>query len=208
MTPSADEEVWNGLTTSTATETVTGKVSGGNNGFQYDNSFGGVSVGIGYQPKGDAAQGDGVNGGTGSKSSVSYTVKFSPMDGLNVGAGVGDIGDATGQDDHSTIYATYAMGSFTVGAQQSEVDYHDSANDEESKAMSISFAVNDNLSISYGKWDTDQTGATYDEKISGISVGYSMGGMTIKGHRNKGEHLANSTNGESEHTEIALSWAF
>jgi len=208
MTPSADEEVWNGLTTSTATETVTGKVSGGNNGFQYDNSFGGVSVGIGYQPKGDAAQGDGVNGGTGSKSSVSYTVKFSPMDGLNVGAGVGDIGDATGQDDHSTIYATYAMGSFTVGAQQSEVDYHDSANDEESKAMSISFAVNDNLSISYGKWDTDQTGATYDEKISGISVGYSMGGMTIKGHRNKGEHLGNSTNGESEHTEIALSWAF
>ena len=205
MMPTANEEVWDGMETA-----ASGLVSTGTNGFQYSNTAGGATFIAGYALKGDAAQGGGVNGSTGTGSDTSFVVKFSPMDGLNMGGGVGSAGtaDSSKDDDHDTIYATYAMGSFTVGAQQSEVDYHDSANDEESKAMSISFAVNDNLSISYGKWDTDQTGATYDEKISGISVGYSMGGMTIKGHRNKGEHLGNSTNGESEHTEIALSWAF
>ena len=207
MMPTADEEVWNGLTTS-GSATVTGKVSGGNNGFQYDNTFGDVSIGIGYEPKGGTAQGDGTNGGTGSNSSLSYTLKFSPMEGLNVGGGVGDVGTATAEDEHTTLYATYAVGSFTVGAQMSEVDYAANSNDEESVAMSISFAVNDNLSISYGTWDTEQSGSTVDEQIDGVSIGYSMGGMTIKAHRNQGDNLGNGATASSEHTEIALSWAF
>jgi len=208
MMPTADEEVWNGLTTSGAA-TVTGKVSGGNNGFQYDLTAGSVSLGVGYEPKGGGAQGDGANGGTGSASSLSYTLKMSPMDGLNVGVGLGDIGTSTGkEDEHQTYYATYAVGSFTVGYQDSEVDYAGSTADEDSTAMSVSFAVNDNLSISYGTWETDQGGSTVTEEIDGISIGYSMGGMTIKAHKNKGDNLGNAATTSSEHTEIALSWAF
>ena len=208
MMPTADEEVWNGLSTSGAA-VATGRVSGGDNGFQYDLTAGDVTLGIGYEPKGGTAQADGANGGTGSASSLSYTLKFSPMDGLNVGAGIGDKGTSTGkEDEHETYYATYAVGSFTLGVQGSEIDYAGSTNDEESTAMSVSFAVNDDLSISYGTWETEQAGSTNDEEIDGISIGYSMGGMTIKAHKNEGDHLGNAATATSEHTEIALSWAF
>jgi len=204
MMPTADEEVWNGMETA-----ATGNVSGGDNGFQYDLTAGEVTLGIGYEPKGGGAQADGTNGGTGSASSLSYTLKMSPMDGLSIGAGIGDRGTATGkEDEHQTIYATYAVGSFTVGYQDSEIDYAGTSNDEESTKMSVSFAVNDNLSISYGSHETDQGGSTVTEEVDGISIGYSMGGMTIKAHKNEGDNLGNTASTTSEHTEIALSWAF
>ena len=205
MMPTANEEVWDGMETA-----ATGLVSGGNNGFQYSNSAGGATFLVGYALKGDTAQGGGVNGSTGSGSDLSFAVKFSPMDGLNVGAGFGSIGsaDVNADDDHDTIYATYAIGSFTVGAQQSNIDYSASgSNDEESTAFGVSFAVNDDLSISYGQHNVDDT-SSVDEEITGVSVGYSMGGMTIKAHKNKGDNLANTAAQSSEHTEVAISWAF
>jgi outer membrane protein OmpU len=204
MMPTADEEVWNGMETD-----ATGLVSGGNDGFQYDLTAGEVSLGVGYEPKGGGTQADGANGGTGSSSSLSYTLKFSPMDGLNIGAGIGDKGTSTGaEDEHQTYYATYAIGSFTVGYQDSEIDYAGTTADEDSTGMSVSFAVNDNLSISYGSHETDQGGTTVTEEVDGVSIGYSMGGMTIKAHKNKGDNLGNAATTSSEHTEIALSWAF
>ena len=205
MMPTANEEVWDGMETA-----ASGLVSTGTNGFQYSNTAGGATFLVGYAIQGDAAQGGGANGSTGSGSDLSFAVKFSPMDGLNMGAGVGSIGssDVNTDDDHQTIYATYAMGSFTAGVQRSNIDYGASgSNDEESTAFGISFAVNDDLSISYGQHNTDDTG-TVDEEVSGVSVGYSMGGMTIKAHKNKGDGLANTASQSSEHTEIAISWAF
>jgi len=205
MMPTADEEVWNGMETA-----ATGLVSAGNNGFQYSNDVGGATILASFAPSGDAAQADGVNGSTGAGSDTSFVVKFSPMDGLNIGGGVGTAGTANSavDDDHDTVYATYAVGSFTIGAQRSNVDYGAAgSNDEESTSIGVSFAVNDDLSISYGRHETDDTTAI-DEEVEGISVGYSMGGMTIKAHRNTGDNLANAAANDSEHTEIALSWAF
>jgi len=205
MMPTADEEVWNGLETA-----ATGLVGAGNNGFQYSNTISGATFIASYAPDGDTAQGDGANGSTGAGSDTSFVVKFTPIDGLNVGAGFGSIGTANVavDDDHDTMYATYAVGSFTIGLQQSNIDYGAAGgNDEESTSVGISFAVNDDLSISYGRHETDDTTAV-DEEVEGISVGYSMGGMTIKAHNNKGDNLSNAAANDSEHTEIAISWAF
>jgi hypothetical protein len=71
----------------------------------------------------------------------------------------------------------------------------------------IAFNVNDNLSLSYGEGTTEETG-NVDEDVEGFSVAYSMGGMTLKAHKNTGKNLGNTANQESEHTEIALSFAF
>ena len=64
------------------------------------------------------------------------------------------------------------------------------------------------MSISYGESETEEGGSTTDQELSGFSIGYSMGGMTIKAHKNKGENITNETSNESEHTEIAISFAF
>jgi len=71
----------------------------------------------------------------------------------------------------------------------------------------ISFAVNDDLSVSYGSQETTADGDDDKQKLTGMSVGYSMVSMSLKAHKNKGEKLQQGAN-ESEHTEISLSFAF
>ena len=211
MMPTADEEITNGLTTS-GSATPTGQASHGKDGFNYTNSFsdGQITAHIGYTPKGGGTQDDGANGGTGSNSDTSWAVIAKPamVDGLEFGFGMGDIGTATSEDEHDTAYVKYAYGPVTVGYQVSNIDYNATGTaDEENTKFGIAFNVNDNLSLSYGEGTTTETGAV-DEDVEGFSIAYSMGGMTLKAHKNTGKNLGNTANQESEHTEIALSFAF
>jgi outer membrane protein OmpU len=213
LTPTADEEVWNGIDADIATsnETPVGRVSGGTTGFNYRNSsVEGLTVDIGYAPKSTTGTVDeGGNSGTGGlRSTTSIAVQYSGMDGLNIYAGTGTIGNAANDTDVDTMGIKYAWGPVTVGYQRSETDYVAANSDLTQDMYSIAFAVNDNLSISYGSQETEKAGSALDQKISGFSIGYSMGGMTIKAHNNKGENIANQTANESEHTEIAVSFAF
>ena len=82
---------------------------------------------------------------------------------------------------------TYAFGPITVGAQRTDIELLIQQADLETTAFGVAFAVNDNLSISYGESETEEEGSTLDQELSGFSIGYSMGGMTVKAHQNKGE---------------------
>ena len=79
-------------------------------------------------------------------------------------------------------------------------------NDEENTAYGISFAVNDDLSISYGESTVEVAGST-DQEIKGMSVGYSMGGLTLQAHANEGDNVGNTANNH-KHTELTISFAF
>ena len=212
--PTADEEIWNGIDAgqTSTNEAPVGRVSGGTTGFNYAYSMDMVSINAGYAVKGTSGSvADGSTSGTGGlKSATSVAVQVTPMDGLNVYAGVGTVGNSNGtqEDDHSTYAVTYAYGPATVGYQVSDVEPAGTSNDLEKKAYSVAFAVNDNLSISYGESETSKEGSTTDQELSGYSIGYSMGGITIKAHSNEGKNIANTTNNVSEHTEIAVSFAF
>ena len=216
VTPTADEEVWNGLDTEgTSNETPTGRVSGGITGFQYTYSNDMLTAMLGYSPKSDSdSTADGSNGSAAAlQSSTSVALKITPMDGLTIVAGKGTKGnttDASKEDDHDTYGIVYAWGPIQVGYQHSEIDDGTTSTtaDTEQDMVSIAFAVNDNLSISYGEQDTDRDGATLTQEVKGFSVGYSMGGMTIKAHKNEGTNISQTANNESEHTEIAVSFAF
>ena len=216
VTPTADEEVWNGLDTGAASnETPSGRVSGGITGFQYTYSNDMLTAMLGYSPKSDTGStADGSNGiAAALQSSTSVAFKITPMDGLTIVAGTGTKGNTTDKskdDDHDTYGIVYAWGPIQVGYQHSEIDDGTTSAilDTEQDMVSIAFAVNENLSISYGEQDTDRDGATLTQEVKGFSVGYSMGGMTIKAHKNEGTNLRQSANNESEHTEIAVSFAF
>ena len=211
MMPTADEEITNGLTSSGGA-TPTGQAGHSKDGFNYTNSFadGQLTAHIGYTPKGGGTQDDGANGGTGSKSDTSYALIIKPemVEGLELGAGIGDKGTATAEDEHDTMYVKYAIGMVEVGYQVSNIDYNATGTaDEENTKFGIALNINENLSISYGEGTTEETGAV-DEDVEGLSIAYSMGGMTLKAHKNTGKNLGNTANQESEHTEIALSFAF
>ena len=59
---------------------------------------------------------------------------------------------------------------------------------------------------SYGQSTVEKTGSV-DQEISGVSVGYSMGGLTLQAHANEGDNIGNSAN-NYEHTELTVSFAF
>jgi len=202
LMPTAVEEVWDGIG-----GTKTGYVSQASSGFEYTNtSMDGVKVEIGYGTS-QASNDDGGVGGTGSlRSSESIAIQYTGIEGANIFFGTGTVGEsATADTDVDTMGATYSMGAATVGLQVSTVDTAALA-EHENTSYSISFAVNDDLSVSYGESTTEITGSV-DQEIKGFSVGYSMGGLTLQAHANEGDNVGNTAN-NFEHTELTVSFAF
>ena len=213
MMPTADEDVGNGIDVdgSGTSGGLSGTVSGGAQGFHYAKTISDmVEIGVGYAPKSQAGGAQGSVQGTGAEeSNVSGFVKLDPMDGLEVGIGVGEADSATAAktDDHMTIYATYVWGNFTVGYQMSEVETAGTTADDEQTRWGVLYAVNDEMSISYQNHKNEDTTAT-DEEASGWSASYTSGGITFKAHRNTADDVSNATSNESEHTEIGVTFAF
>lgn len=218
--PTAEEEVSNGLgiaaansATSVAESGVKYEADMGGNGFDYSYAIDGMgSINIGYSPGNvDTLTDDGATTGAGANKDSGKSVHVvldSLVDGLTVYAGTGQ----DGSNDVDTAAAVFAVGPATIGYQWTEID-REAANsgsnaDSERTNASIAFSVNENLSVSYGIIDTEIDGQSKDEELSGFSVGYSMGGMTLKAHNHKGENMGGAAANESEHTEISLSFAF
>jgi outer membrane protein OmpU len=220
--PTAEEEISNGLSIAAANSATGAAEFGqkyeadmGGNGFDYAYSIDGVgSVNVGYSPGNvDTLTDDGATTGAGANKDSGKSVHVvldSLVDGLAIYAGTGQ----DGSNDVDVAALTYAMGPVTVGYQYTEIDQEAAASagraDSERSQASIAFAINDNLSVSYGVMETELDGAVnpVDEEITGMSLGYSMGGMTLNAHHNRGENMGGSRLNESEHTEISLSFAF
>ena len=216
MMPTADEDVGNGIDvdgTGTAGG-LSGTVSGGITGFHYAKTMSDmIEIGIGYSPKGSSTAAAGGVTGTGGASNVSGFIKLDPMDGLEIGFGVGEAktsksGDNSVTDDHTTMYATYVYGPLTVGYQYSEVDTAGTSSDDEQTRWAVLYAINDETSISYQAHENDDSTNAVDEEATGISASYTTGGMTFKIHRNSADDVTNTVSNESEHTEIGVTFAF
>jgi outer membrane protein OmpU len=219
MMPTADEDVGNGLDangTTTGGE-ISGKITGGIQGFHYSKAMDMVEIGVGYAPSGGKTTANGATSGPGaSASNTSAFIKVDPMDGLEIGYGVGEKqqfadGDSSRTDDYDTMYATYVYGPVTFGYQVSNIDTNDTdvaTADDEATRWGILYAVNDEMSISYMDHVNDQTNIATDEEATGWSASYTMGSMTFKAHSNEGTGMDNTATKTSEHTEIGVTFAF
>ena len=200
LVPTAVEEPWDGLG-----GTKNGYVSQASSGFEYTNtSVDGVKIEIGYGTSQASNDDGGVSGTGATNSSDSIAVQYTGIEGANLFFGTGTLGGAT-ETDVDTMGATYAIGGATIGVQSSTVDPA-TTGEEETLAYSVSFAVNDDLSISYGESTTELSGSV-DQEIKGISIGYSMGGLSVAMHANEGDNVGNTAN-NYKHTELSVSFAF
>jgi len=217
MMPSADEGYDNGLD-SNGTNTgggVSGRVSGGASGFHYSKAMDMVEFGVGYEPGSGSNSASGAVQGAGAlASSTSMFIKIDPMDGLEIGFGVGETGttggsDSSQTDDHQTAYVSYVYGPLTVAYQTSEIETAVGTEpDDESTRWGVLYAVNDEMSISYVDHVSDDDTNATDEEVTGWSASYTVGSMTFKAHRNHGDNLTNAASMESEHTEVGVTFAF
>jgi outer membrane protein OmpU len=226
MMPTAWEET-TGTGTGTGLQTV-GGVSGSANidwALPADMLPDGLGVALAYTPR---ASGLGANdkASTGSASEAlgagwDIALEHTGLaDGLKVFAGTSEIeGNGTAIPDvtGNVIGATYAVGMVTVGYQWSKDNKNGTAATTsfyENEAFGVSFAVNDDLSLSWGQHKSSRsvntTTADVDLTAESLQVAYSMGGMSIKFAETSVDN-ANYTSGTTKDidgTTIALSLAF
>ena len=214
ITPTAWEEVTDGV----AGEVQAGMANGA--GFSWAKDISGAAVSVQYSENFTATGTDGsqvtAGAATGLGTSHSVGVTYPVGDtGLTIYGGMGTEGQAdTTEIDHDTLGVKYAMGAFTVGYQVNNEDNSAASNtvaadeDLETTIVGVSFSVNDDLSISYGRHETTSTATSaLDQEIDGVSIAYSMGGMTLSAYNHDGKNISNVT-GTSEGTEISLAFAF
>ena len=189
--PTAGEEVWddtdlddNGVVTHDSTNLI-----------GYTGTFMGLGVSIGYTNTPNTA----------AASDKSFVLTHSGLvDGLEVGFGQGEV-DVS--QDTQTLYAKYTVGSVTLGYQASEIDYTGTTADEDRDHIAVSFAVNENLSVSYGVSDVSMNTAQ-DEESSGLSASYTMGSLTFGLVMNSTKNVAGAASTEDDFSEVSVAIAF
>ena len=201
VTPNAYEESW---------DIVSGADANRVNGTTADNSFGYVSPSM----SGVTLHASYYTPSSGNASTYQdFGIKMSPkmVEGLEVGYAFGTSEATAGTEvDESTMYIKYAVGAVTVGYQTSEFDAPTAAASNDSDMWGISYAVSDSFSIAYNQSEFDIGGAADDQKSTGISASYTMGGITVAGAMNSTDNIAGSTatTADKDAYEMSVSFAF
>ena len=222
-TPTAAEEIWDGLDATAGTTNGLVGAAGSSGVWNYVQTYGGVTANIAARRGSGAKSGDGASSGGGqSAADIALTGSGDTfgVDGLAWGLGYGeaDAGEESNaagvdsSDRHATVFANYSFGMATVGYQKSTIDFGgNGSTGEETDAWGIAVNINDDLSISYGEREIEykKPSSTHvTEDGEGIAVAYTMGSMKIAGNTNEVSNNNGTANAVDEMTEIALSFAF
>ena len=196
IVPTAYTPVYeNADTTDNGLATTSGRNTTGMWG--YKNSVAGLDINLGYNPKNSTAH---------QESETSIGLTFNAMDGLTIVAGRFE-DDGVAQND--TYGFKYSVGGLTAGYQKTEVDYDATGtNDQSATHYGISFAVNENLSVSAGRQVVDIDTAADDETNTGVNASYTMGSITIAGGMNEVTSASGSSGTDAETTMLNVSFAF
>ena len=197
LNPSANEESWG--------TSIGGAVDGPTNAASYDNGFiydytisDGLALKAAYDP----------SKGTDLQSSTEIGVQYTGMEGLTVSAAMGENNEAADQIDLTVFNLKYAMGPITVGFQSNESDAG-TGTDEDFSAYGISYAVSDDVSISYGVSSLDyESTSLEDQDSSAVSVSFTAGGVAMSASHQTTDNVAGAATADNSSYEINFSFAF
>ena len=138
-----------------------------------------------------------------------YGVQYTGVEGLAVGFANGENNTAATSTEGTNLYVTYAIDAFTVGVQDNETDSDGSLADSEFRAYGISYAVSDDLSVSYNvsKVEHENTSKS-DQDASGMSVSYTNGSVTVSASMNEVENVGGTATTDNTGYEINFVFAF
>jgi outer membrane protein OmpU len=192
--PTAGEQVWDDV--DATDEGVTDL--GADNTLGYEITMQGITASASY-----------ARTGLGTDNSV-VLIANDLVEGASFGIGTGtNTISATSEDDMTTAWATFTTGPLTLGVQLSEIDKTAANSDVDREAAAVSFAVNENLSVSYGISNVEYELSTKsDEESSGFSASYTMGSMTIGAVANKTDSLLGTAGTDRTFTEVSVAFAF
>jgi outer membrane protein OmpU len=193
--PTAGEEVW---------DDMAGEASGrvgmeDSNTISYGNSIAGANFSVAYN-KDSATDG----------SDKSVGIDYSPVDGLMIFGARADISaGSNATNKHTTFGATYTTMGATIGMQRTALSKNTANTDEDRTHISASFAVNENLSVSYGMSTVEfESSAKTDQEDSGFAASYTMGSMSFSASSNKSDNASGTSGNDDTHKEVSVAFAF
>ena len=160
----------------------------------------GVSIAASYTPD-----------GSGHESSTAYSLTYTGVEGLSLSWGYGDDNSSVGVDaDATTVKASYAIGSFTVGLSNTDYSTTTASSDQDVTSWNLAYTVSDAISIAYGSETHELEGSATDIEISGMSASYTAGGMTISAAAIDADNVGHSTaaTADREYWLLGASFAF
>ena len=193
--PTAGEEVW---------DDMTGEANGrsgmeDSNTLSYGNSLAGANFSIAYN-KDSSTDG----------SDKSVGIDYAPVDGLMLFGARADISAGTNATNkHTTFGATYTSMGATVGMQRTSLAKNAINTDEDRTHIAASFAVNEDLSVSYGMSTVEfEASGKVDQEDSGFAASYTMGSMSFSASSNKSDNAGGTSGNDDTHKEISVAFAF
>jgi len=163
-----------------------------------------------------AGGGDSGTLASGWDLTLEATSELHSVEGLTLYGGMSEVDQfqnaatISGDSSERVIGIKYASGGFTVGYQQSNDDTGLTDNGEyDNTAYSITFNVNDDLSIGYAHVESEKEGSNTAEADS-IQAAYTMGGATIRIAEIdvSNQSYATATTSQLDATVISLGLAF
>ena len=198
-TPAANEESWDIKGGGGETGPINQQT--GDDSFIYTNSsIDGVTVVLNYKPA-----------ETTHDSTTGAGIAFTGIDGLNIGAAMEDNNTTDGAVVENTVfYATYTMDAFSVGIQANETDSQTANSDTEFEAWGVSYAVSEDISISYGSSTVEfESGASKsDQEADAVGISWTNGSMSITASRHDIQNVAGTPTDDRDVTELNLTFAF
>ena len=166
-----------------------------------------------------ASDGTGVAGTANTGKGISYGGEINYA-GLKVVGGYTEVettlentATTSPNDKQSTLVtAVYSAGPISIGYGEWYTNEKDAAVDYSTEGMSIAFAVNDDLSISWGELEDtrEANGGTVaaTTEMTAFQAAYTMGSMGIKIKHTDTDNGYQTTAKSAENTEIAVSFSF
>jgi len=192
--PTANENVWDdldGQANGVLTKNAVGKIG-------YGTTLAGANVSVDYNKQEDGG------------SAKSFGVDMSPVDGAMVFLAMSDEYSGTNTSmDQMTFGGTYTSGAVTAGIQFTNIDKAAANTDEDRTHIAASFAVNEDLPVSWGRSTVEfESAAKTDQEDSGFSVSYTMGSMSLTAAANASDNVGGTSGTDDTHKEIGLAFAF
>jgi len=214
MMPSANEESWHGLTGTAGGASPILQAGANGDMFRYSvNVMDGIDLYGSYSPS---------DGTFAVEGSTSWGVQYTGIEGLTVGIAQGDNNEKTAatngnatdsalEVENTAMFIKYAFDSFTIGMQDNESDSKTTNADTSYRGYGISYAITEDISVSYGVGTVDfELANSEDQETSAIGLSYTSGGITFSGTMHDGENLGGSsaTTADKKGYELNLTFAF
>jgi outer membrane protein OmpU len=197
LTPTANEEAHGTSIGGTADGPTNSDI--GTDSFIYDYTVSdGIALKAAYKPS--------KSGGL--ESSTEFGVQYTGMAGLTISAAMGENNAAADKVDLTVFSANYTTGPMSFGIQVNETDHGTASSDEDFTAYGVSYALTDDVSLSYGVSTIDYADATKeDQESSAVSASFTAGGVAISGSYQVTDNVDGTGANNEDFTAYGVSYA-